>query len=111
MVKVTISKHVFLRKLPLLTLFVLIINKILLSRYMDFVFKKTYFVSVLLTAMLYMIFLFFIFWNFMDDFKRGSNRLYIGTYVIFISYYFMISFYRLFMGLEAKESMYYTIIL
>lgn len=111
MVKVTISKHVFLRKLPMLTLFVLIINKILLSRYMDFVFKKTYFVSVLLTAMLYMIFLFFIFWNFMDDFKRGSNRLYIGTYVIFISYYSMISFYRLFMGLEAKESMYYTIIL
>lgn len=111
MINVTISKQKFFEKLPLITLIILLINKILLSRYMDFLFKKSYFISVLLTALLYLIFLFFIFWNFIDDFKNGTNRFYIGIYIAFICYYSMISFYRLLMGLEAKESMYYTIIL
>ncbi|RHT55360.1 O-antigen ligase domain-containing protein [Clostridium sp. AM29-11AC] len=100
-----------LKNMPFMTVIASMLYMILASRYINYIFEKPYIIDLVLTGLFYSIFLGFIIWNFIDDFKRFSNHSYICAYIAFVIYYLAVCCYRAILGMEVKESLYYTIIL
>ena len=104
-------QYTYFKKMPLVILFILTFYKIILSRYINIIFNKTYTFNVVFTISLYGIFIYFILWNFADDMHKATTKSYLCTYVCMLVFYTAITFYRVVAKLEAKESIYYTLIM